>query len=115
MSQKKAHERIMNIVQESMQPFFDELETGLHQKLTELEQSCGQAIDAQDRKIAELQCTVEKQNEKIEMLLSHRHWIPVDNSGVKYETKCHMSGADIEKAEKLAEKLAGEYEVKDER
>lgn len=90
MSQKKAYERIMNVVQESMQPFFNQLETGLHQKLAELEQSCGQIIDAQDRKISELQCAVEKQDEKIEWLLSRGREVPAGNSGIRYETKDHL-------------------------
>lgn len=68
MISKKAYERIMNVVRESIQPFFNELETGLHQKLAELEQLCGQIIDVQDKKIAELQCIVEKQGKKIEDL-----------------------------------------------
>lgn len=114
MSQKKAYERIMSVVRESIQPFFNELETGLHKKLAELEQSCGQIIDAQDRKIVELQCIVEKQGEKIEWLLSHRHEVPAGNTGMQYETKRHIRREDIGKTKKIAEKLAGEYEVNDE-
>lgn len=81
MNQKKAYKTIMNAVRESIQPFFNELETGLRQKLAELEQSCGQIIDVQGRKIAGLQCIVEEQGEKIEWLLSCKREVPVETNG----------------------------------